>query len=485
MDFNLFFAVCSSEQTLRNRRRWLSVLVVAGAVTCSGAAFGFAQSRDASAPGLSSTDTMRLTQAMDAMDGGDLSKAKNLLEALHARIAGNFEIDESLGLVYARQGRLEKAEPLLAAGVHERPQYDVAHVNLGTAYFKLRHLDRAAQEFERAVQLNPANGQAQDSLGQTWMLLKQPGKAAIAFEAALQQDPANPDLLYNAALAQFDNGQPARAAALLARMPGVALSAPAQSLYGDTEEKLGHYKQAAEHYAAAVRLDPSEANVYVLGVEFLRHWTFGPAIEEFAAGVKQYPESQRMKRGLGIAYYGDGNYDQAIPIFAGLLAADPKNALDARLFGRACTVLTEGLNPKCAYLIEFAKQHPRNAVLATYAASSILHKPSDAKGLAMASMFLQSAIATDPTFSEAQLEMGALLQTESKWDESIRPLQAAVRLQPDSAQAHYRLARAYSHTGRHAEAQQQIALYQRYSQQQETSLDSRMKEITTLVVKMQ
>lgn len=67
----------------------------------------------------------------------------------------------------------------------------------------------------------------------------------------------------------------------------------------------------------------------------------------------------------------------------------------------------------------------------------------------------------------------------------IAEAETAVRLKPDYAKAHYLLARAYSHTGQHEDAKKQIALFLQYSKQQQESLDARMKEITTLVVKMQ
>lgn len=430
-------------------------------------------------------DQKKFVRAMRALDQGDGLTAQTLLEGLRTRHPQNYEINESLGLLYAGRGHVEQSLPLLKAAARERPDSDVAHANLGTAYFKLQRMQPAAQEFERAVQLNPSNGQAESALGQAWMVLKQPAKAAAAFDAALRVDSSNPDLIYNAALASFDSGKTKSAAALLARMPGVSLSAPAQSLYGDAEERLGDYKSAAEHYSNAVQLDPSEPNVYVLGIELLRHWTFGPAIQEFAAGVKRFPNSTRMRLGLSIAYYGNGNYDKAIPVLADLLTADPNSAMVAELLGRTCTVLTQGLNPKCAALIQFSRQHPDNAVLATYAASSILHRPSDPAELQVARELLQSALAANPRLPQAQFEMGALLQTQSKWKRSIAPLETAIRLKQDYAQAHYRLALAYSHLGRRQDAQKQIALDQQYSKKQEDSLDARMKELTTLVVKMQ
>lgn len=424
-------------------------------------------------------------QAQDAVQRGDTATARPLLLQLHARLPQSFEVNEVLGLLYASENELGQALPLLQKAAEERPDVDVVHANLGATLLKMHRVGEAAHELEVAVRLNPKNVTAQENLGQSEMLLHRYADAAKAFGAALQLDTGNADLVYNDALALLESHHYAQAREVLSHMPGVALSASAQSVYGDIDEKLGRYKQAAQHDLNAARLDPSENNIYVLGVELLRHWTFGPAIKEFSAGLKKYPNSRRMQLGLSIAYFGNGSYDQAIPVMADLLDSAPNNIVYADLLGRTCTVLTEGNAPQCSTLIQFAQKHPQNATLATYAATSILHRPTSPQDLHEAQNLLQHAIAADPKLPQARLEMGVLLQTQSKWAASVAPLQAAIRLKPDYAQAHYRLGRAFSHLGKHIEAQQQIALDRQYSKKQERSLNARMEEITTLVVKMQ
>jgi tetratricopeptide (TPR) repeat protein len=434
---------------------------------------------------ITDSDNRMFQQAMASLNAGNPSAAEPLLRELHGRHPDNYEIDESLGLLYASDGRLAPALPLLSAAAREKPDADVAHANLGTAYLKLGRTADAARELARAAELNPSNAATQQALGQAWMLLKQPGKAADAFEAALPANDSNPDLLYNTALALYDCGKASQAEPLLARMPGVESSAEAQSLYGDVDEKLSRYEDAARHYAAAVQLQPSEANLYVLGIEFLRHWTFDPAAKEFAAGVRVFPQSQRMHLGLGVALYGGGKYDQAIPVFADLLAQNPDNSMYAELLGRTCTVLTEGQQPQCAALIDYAQKHPKDAVLATYAATSILHQPADSGQLEQAHRLLETAIRTNPNLPEARYGMGLLLQTESQWPQSIPELEAAIRLRPGYASAHYRLAMALSHTGQHEKAHTEIALEQKYNQQEQDGVDARLKQVTTFLVNMQ
>jgi predicted Zn-dependent protease len=429
-------------------------------------------------------DNQLFEQATAAMQSGHLANAEQILLELRARHPHSFPIDESLGLLYAEENHLHRALPLLTAAAAENPGEPVAHANLGDALLKLGRLPEAARELAISAKINPANAATQSSLAQTYMLLHKPGLAVPAFEAALRQNRNDARLLYNTALACYQAGLPTKADPLLARMPGVEESAQAQSLFGDVDEAMTRYKDAAQHYAAAARLDPSEPNVYMLGIEFLRHWTFDAAIKEFSSGVQLFPSSTRMKVGLGIAYYGGSYYDKAIPVFAGLLAQHPDNGLYAELLGRDCIVPGEGTVPQCADLVGFAEKHPDNARIATDAAIAILHGPRNPQQEALARRLLMRAMQADPKLADAHFAMGLLLQEEGKWPQSIPELQTATQLQPDDAVAHYRLALADSHAGRMTQAHQEIALELRYSHAQRAETNARLKSITTFLVKM-
>lgn len=456
---------------------WMLILVFAFACFFSG-------TLSAQRSSVSPSDQQIFQKAMSALNGGNEAEAASLLKDLNARYPDNFEINESLGLLYAAEHDLPSALPLMAAAVSEQPNSDAAAANLGIAYLKSGRSEDAEHELERAATLNPRNTRVQEALGQVLMELGQPRKAAAAFHEALAADGNNPTLLYNAALADFGAGDPAGATSLLARMPGVEHSPEAQSLYGDAEEKLGAYKEAGQHYINAARLAPTEANEYVLGVEFLRHWTFEPAVAEFEAAARRFPDSHRLQLGLGIAYFGNHNYDKAIPVFAGLLADDPSNATYADLLGRTCSVPAVGNDPHCASLVSFAQQHPQDGKAATYAAINILHQPETSVELERAQQLLTAALHVAPDFPEAHYEMGLLLERQGKWQESIPELESAIRLKPDYSAAHYHLALAYRHTGQQDKAQQEIRLQQTYSAQEAKERDKRLEQIQTLLVTM-
>jgi tetratricopeptide (TPR) repeat protein len=420
--------------------------------------------------------------AMAAQQKGDLERSNAILLSLRHRHAGVFAIDESLGMNYAAQEKYAEALPMLQAAVNEDPSSDVALANLGAAFFKLHRNQEALKAFEDAARLNPKNVATQQSLGQVALEDGKPARAAQAFEAALAIRPDDQDLRLNCATALVAAGQSDKAKDLLAAVPNAGNLALAQSLLGEIEEKKGNYQEAVAHFTHAAEIDPSEANVWAVGVEFLRHWTFEAAIREFEFATAQFPGSVRMKLGLGAAYFGGGRYAQAIPVFGDLLHTDKDNALYAEMLGMACTAVTESAQKQCGPLLTYAQAHPRDARAATYAASMLLTERTSDRQNELARKLLTSALAANPRLADAHYRMGILEQNEGNWAASIPDLQRAVALKPNFAQAHYRLALAYWRAGRKADGQSEMDLEKQYAQQAEDDLNARLRQITTFIV---
>jgi tetratricopeptide (TPR) repeat protein len=423
--------------------------------------------------------------AMAAQDKGDLDRAEALLRDLHAHHPGIFAVDESLGLLLARREKYSAAVPFLESAVQEQPSSDAAHANLGAACFKLHRTEQALNEFQTAARLNPRNPATQESLGRLWMDAHQPKRAAEAFAAALELKPGDADLILDRAQALEDAGELASARELVTGMSGAEASAPAQALLGDVNEKSGAFKDAVQAYQRAATLDPSEPNLWALGLEFLRHWTFDGAIPEFEAGAKRFPASTRMRLGLGVAYFGNSDYALAIPIFADLLDADPGNSFYSELLGMACTAVMQQSRPRCSSLVSYAQTHPRDAQASVYAATGMLEGEPSEEQMQVAESLLHHAIVADPKLPEARLQLGLLEQDRGRWAASIPDLEAAVAEKPELAVAHYRLGLAYAHTGQRKEAEEQMELHKKYSDAQQKDLDRRLRQVTLFLLKDQ
>lgn len=421
-------------------------------------------------------------EAMAAQEKGDLARSNAILLSLRRRHAGIFAIDESLGMNYVAQQKYAEALPLLQDATREDPSSDIAFANLGAVLFKLRRNPEALAAFEHAARLNPQNAATQQSLGELLLASGKAAEAAQAYSAALAIQPDNPDLKLACATALVASGEVDRAQSLVAGLPNANDLAEAQSLLGEISEKKGDYKQAVVHLARAAEIETSEENVWALGVEFLRHWTFEAAIREFEFAVEQFPTSTRMKLGLGTAYFGGAHYAKAVPVFADLLRADPENAFFAELLGMSCSAVTESTQKQCGPLLSYAESHPKNAKANTYAAAMLLTEATTDESDKRARKFLVNALAADPKSPEAHYRMGVLDQNEGAWAASIAPLERSVALKPDFAQAHYRLALAYWRVGRKKEGAAEMELEKKYAQQEAQDLNRRLRQITTFLV---
>ncbi len=432
---------------------------------------------------MSSADQAVLKRALDAYDQGDLKTAEPLLIDLAKRFPASYQANEALGSLYAESERTDAALPYLRRACAVAPREAIAHANLGAAYLKLSKPDAAIPELRSALRLDPKNAATQSNLGQALMLKAQPAEAGRAFAAAAALQPADASVEYNLALALFDSGSLKEAKAAIDRIPVPESNDQTDALAGDIEEKLGDFQQAIAHYQAAAKLNPSDANLYALTLELMRHWTWDEAVTMADFGTSRYPASKHFEVAKGIAQFGGQHYPEAVVTFSDLLQKEPENALYADLLGRSCSAIAEDASAQCNGLSEFAHRHPENAQAATFAAVSLLHRPSAEQDKPEVKRLLDQAIAADPNLPEAHFQLAVLEQSETQWQESVAPLKRAIELRPTYPEAHYRLSRAYAHLGMKEKAQEEIALQQKYTQQAKDTVNAHLQEVVTFLVK--
>jgi tetratricopeptide (TPR) repeat protein len=341
---------------------------------------------------------------------------------------------------------------------------------------------------KQAVALRPDSFEANHRLGEFYLRVGRL-KAGIPYlEKAQRVNPAHYVNGYDLALAYLETGDFSNASRQIRGMLGRQNTAELHNLLGETEEKAGDYGAAANEYQLAAHLDPTEKYIFDWGNELLLHRGYEPAVKVFSSGVERYPQSAMLHIGLGVALYSLSSYDEAAKALCRATDLAPTDPRPYLFLGKMFDISLSQTDEVTKRLKRFAETQPRNALASYYYAMS-LWKGQRGQGLKanmnqIASLLERSA-SLDPKFPDPHLQLGILYAGEQRYADAIREFKDATRLKPDLADAHYRLAQAYSRTGAKDLAGKEFELYQRFHRQEMSEDEKRRKAAGQLVFKMQ
>ncbi|HEV2496068.1 MAG TPA: tetratricopeptide repeat protein [Terriglobia bacterium] len=206
----------------------------------------------------------------------------------------------------------------------------------------------------------------------------------------------------------------------------------------------------------------TESQFLAHGSDSLLSHAIQASVEIFQVGVARFPDSVKLHTGLGIALTARGDYEKAI---ASLLRATDLAPSDPRPYFVLAKAYAGSPQPRDKVpkrLERLVTLDPRNPqALYYYALALEKGGGKDPSALAQAESLLERSLALDPNFADAHLQLGVLHAARSHDADAIREYQAAVKLKPSLAAAHYRLAQAYARAGQKEAAQSELDLYER------------------------
>ncbi|MGA8438434.1 MAG: tetratricopeptide repeat protein [Candidatus Sulfotelmatobacter sp.] len=423
--------------------------------------------------------------AVAQYNAGQFADAAAALEDLLREVPNSFEVHELLGMAYAGELQDNLANQHLAEAVHLKPGSAAARTNLATNLVRLGKLEGAEEQLKKAVALGPSGFDANHNLGEFYVRVGQLPKATQYLERAQRIDRLSYDNGYDLSLAYILTGRLADGRQLIHDLLKQKNTAELHNLLGELEEKDGQFVAAENEFEAAAHEDPSESNLFDWGSELLLHRTLGPAVDVFQKATELYPGSARLMIGLGVALYSRGNYDNAV---AALLKGADLNPSDARCYlflSKAYDSSPSQAEEVIRRFRRFAELDPANARALYYYAMS-LWKGKRAEDpdvdFHQIETLLKKAIAIDPAFAEAHLQMGNLYSAQNKYKEAIPEYVRARELNSDLADAYYRLGQAYVRTSQKDLAQQQFQVYQGIRQRHLADLDKQRAEIQQFVL---
>jgi tetratricopeptide (TPR) repeat protein len=426
----------------------------------------------------------KFQEAVELYDSNHLPEAAARLERLVHQLPESFDVHELLGMVYSSQGRDQEASEHLQKAARLNPNSAAARTNLATSLVKLHKFAPAEIEFKKAQALEPASYDANHNLGEFYLAAGKLAQAIPPLAKAYQIKPDAYDNGYNLALAYLDTGKTADAKIIAQDLLARRNIAELHNLLAEIEEKNQNFIAAEHEYESAAHMDPSESNLFDWASELLLHRTLDPAVDVFRNATERYPKSPRLAIGLGMALYSRGNYDDAVKA---LLHAADLNPADPNCYyflSRAYDSSPGQADEVIQRFRHFMDLQPANAKAPYYYAMSMWkgRRAQDASiHFQQIEALLKKSIELDPKFAEPRLQLGNLYSDQRKYELAIPLYERALVLNPDLADAHYRLGQAYVHVGKKDEAQQQLAVYQKLRSEHLADLDRQRAEVRQFV----
>ena len=329
---------------------------------------------------------------------------------------------------------------------------------------KPKEASAVERRLSEAARLNPESFEAQYQLASFYLEQGKLRAALPHLQRAFAIDPTHYECSHDLALALLETGKLDEARAQIARMMGAKETAELHNLLGNVEERAGNFLAAAEEYQRAAHMVPTEEHLFDWGNNLLHLHAYEEAAQVFTASIARHPQSARLHVGLGISQYSRGQYEDAVKSFCQAADLAPSDPRPYQFLGEMYGVAPALGGEVTRRLAGFAKAHPRNALAQFHYAMNLWKgqpsapQPADMRRV---EALLRQAVTLDRRFAKGFLELGILLSDERRYKEAIQELQRATRLEPDLAQAHYRLAQAYQRTGQEALAAKELDTFER------------------------
>jgi tetratricopeptide (TPR) repeat protein len=268
-----------------------------------------------------------------------------------------------------------------------------------------------------------------------------------------------------------------------------ARASDSHRLAGDRAEHSGDPLAAVREYEQAVGLNPTEQNYFAWGTELLLHRAIKPAVEVFTKGAVAHPKSARMLAGLGAALYASGVYADAARRVCEASDLQPADPTPYLFLGKMEKAAPDPLPCVEQKLARFAHDQPANALGNYYYAVALWKQsrgagegPENSPAVQQAEALLQMAVTADPKFDAAYVQLGILYDAQGNPAQAIDAYKKAVEANPQSGEAHYRLALAYKRTGEEAKSEKELQLYKQADKSETAAIEQQRREIRQFLI---
>jgi tetratricopeptide (TPR) repeat protein len=362
------------------------------------------------------------------------------LLALFCAAGAGADLDRARELL--RRGAIAEAVKLLRQHVQHAPGDADGHLLLGSALALVPLRSEAIDEARRAVELRPKSAGSYEALGSVLARFAEYPAARQAFEKALDLDPASVDTRYSLALVLAQLSEYAAAEGHLRRAVELAADTPRSAnlhfLLGRILSALDKPGEAAAECERAINLRPDYADAYVeLAAARRKLLDEAGSFQALYRAVELAPNNAEAQYRLGMEYHGKDQGDKALEhlrVAYGLTPGDRRivynYALALRLYGNS-----EEADVVSRRLMETVK----SSVGATDSALDAERLTNEGVELEKRGDTLsaiaryRAALEIKPLEVLVRRNLGLALCRAGHFDQGIRELKEALRLDPNDA----------------------------------------------------
>ena len=292
------------------------------------------------------------------------------------------------------------------------------------------------------------------------------GDAAQAFQNCELASPGKTDALLYRAKSLVNLSDFSAAAASLDSYVAAHPSDDALYLLGYVQFRQHHPKQSLKAFARASKLKaPQSSDLKIAALDYVLLNDYESAARYLEQSLKMNPQDAEARYHLGRVRYEQNQFDPAISAFEEVLRQEPGNAKAEDNLGLCFEAKNQNEKAIAAY---------RKAIEFDAVAASKIAQPYIDLGKLLntlnrapeAELPLSEGLKIEPDSAPAHYELGRALFLLGRLQDSQSQLVEAIRLDPDNSSPHYLLGRVYSRMGKSALAAEQFKTTENLIRQQ-------------------
>lgn len=396
----------------------------------------------------SADEQQYLFSLLPLIERGDLVNAETQLMEGIERYPRSAILYNALGIVYAKQSKIDKAASSFRRALEILPSFTAAQLQLASVDQQQGNKPEAVQLFRSAGETTQ-NFDALVAAGMGLADCEDYAFAARVLEKAHAIRPDVESVAYNLALAQFKNRDLARALESLQSIPAPDRQPDVLYLRGKVLEGLGKAEGARE-IMAACRAEPgNEAFCTSAALDAIRQQRFLDAAAVLQPALEKSPDSVALLSLLGMAQFRLGRYRDAIGSYAAALAKDP--GVDASREGLGFLYFVTGDLEKARATIEGGLKKPKVDYYLEHLEAMVLYRASP-RLRSKALEAVDRALQANAQFAPSHFLRGKIRMEQNDLPGALADFERAVALDPKYPLPYYKMAQIYARQGRAQEA---------------------------------